>query len=57
MFLKFSVGKPIQVEKVENPTTQQVDELHQKYIDELIKLFDEHKENYGVAASEKLTVI
>jgi 1-acyl-sn-glycerol-3-phosphate acyltransferase len=49
------VGKPIRVEQVENPSNEQVDELHAKYVRDLIKLFDDHKAKYG-AAKAKLTV-
>ncbi|XP_033973155.1 2-acylglycerol O-acyltransferase 2 [Trematomus bernacchii] len=42
------VGRPIQVQRNEKPATEELDALHQLYMDELSKLFDEHKENYGV---------
>ena len=42
------VGRPLQVEKTDgDPTQAQVDELHSKYIDELRKMYDEHKVKYG----------
>ncbi len=40
------VGKPIDVVKCENPTTEQVDRLHEIYINELIALFEQHKSKY-----------
>jgi len=51
------VGKAIRVEKCENPTTEQVDQLHQQYTDALITLFDTHKMHYGVPTTEKLTIL
>ncbi|XP_023197571.1 2-acylglycerol O-acyltransferase 2 [Xiphophorus maculatus] len=42
------VGRPIKVEKKEKPTGEELDALHQLYMDELSSLFDEHKGNYGV---------
>jgi hypothetical protein len=45
------VGKPIQVEKVDKPTEEQVTKLHQQYVDNLIDLFNTTKDKYG---SEKL---
>ncbi|XP_041865272.1 2-acylglycerol O-acyltransferase 2 [Melanotaenia boesemani] len=42
------VGRPIKVEKKERPTPEELDALHQLYMDELSNLFDEHKCNYGV---------
>ncbi|CAG2110992.1 unnamed protein product, partial [Medioppia subpectinata] len=42
------VGKPISVAKVENPSSQQINELHNKYIDNLRQLFNENKDKYGL---------
>uniref|UniRef100_A0A3Q3VWT5 Acyltransferase n=1 Tax=Mola mola TaxID=94237 RepID=A0A3Q3VWT5_MOLML len=42
------VGRPIRVERNEKPTAEELDALHQVYMDELSKLFDKHKGNYGV---------
>lgn len=41
------VGAPIPVEKVENPTAEQVDALHERYCAVLTKMYDEHKHKYG----------
>ncbi|CAG2115352.1 unnamed protein product, partial [Medioppia subpectinata] len=41
------VGKPISVAKVENPSPQQINELHDKYINSLRQLFNENKDKYG----------
>ncbi|KAL3277369.1 hypothetical protein HHI36_012719 [Cryptolaemus montrouzieri] len=40
------VGDPIDVQKIENPTQEQIDELHQKFEKKLIELFDDQKKNY-----------
>ncbi|XP_023578829.1 2-acylglycerol O-acyltransferase 1 [Octodon degus] len=48
------VGRPIPVQKTPNPTQEQVEALHQTYMDELTKLFDEHKGKYGIAEHETL---
>ncbi len=50
------VGKPIDVKKVENPTKQQIEELHELYISELEKLFDEHKGKYLKNKETKLII-
>lgn len=42
------VGKPIVVEQNASPTTEEVDKLHQRYLDELNGLFEEHKAQYGI---------
>mmetsp|Transcript_56147 Transcript_56147/g.136018 ORF Transcript_56147/g.136018 Transcript_56147/m.136018 type:complete len:485 (-) Transcript_56147:3-1457(-) len=41
------VGKPIDVAKTENPTNEQVVELHTKFVTELKGLFDRHKHRMG----------
>lgn len=41
------IGKPIDVKKVENPTQEQVNGLHEIYIKSLVELFDEHKHKYS----------
>jgi 2-acylglycerol O-acyltransferase 2 len=50
------VGKPIHVEKVEKPTDEQVEVMHQKYIDALVALFEETKLEYGVPQEAKLKI-
>jgi hypothetical protein len=47
------VGKGIKVEKIKNPSKDQIDKLHELYLDELRKLFEEHKDKY----SEKSTYL
>ena len=51
------IGKPIDVEKAEHPTHEQIDELHQRYKDELKKLFDEHKLNYEREKTRELIFV
>lgn len=43
-----AVGRPIRVEKNDKPTAEELDALHQLYMEELSQLFEEHKGNYGV---------
>lgn len=44
------VGKPIRVVKCDSePTSQEVDELHRVYCEDLRTLFNEHKYKYGYA--------
>lgn len=40
------IGKPIEVKKTFAPSQEKIDELHRKYIAELVALFEEHKEKY-----------
>nr|XP_023418311.1 2-acylglycerol O-acyltransferase 1 [Cavia porcellus] len=50
------VGRPIPVQRTPHPTQQQVEELHQTYMEELRKLFEEHKGKYGIAEHESLVL-
>ncbi|EYC32121.1 hypothetical protein Y032_0003g1412 [Ancylostoma ceylanicum] len=50
------VGIPIPVEKVEKPTQEQIDELHEVYVQKLNELFEEHKQRFGVPAQTKLVI-
>ncbi|KAH9383589.1 hypothetical protein HPB48_025206 [Haemaphysalis longicornis] len=40
------VGKPIRVDKKENPTQEDVDVLHDKYVASLMQLFEDYKSKY-----------
>ena len=41
------VGQPIEVTQVKNPSQEDIDELHAKYIVALKKLYDEHNPIHG----------
>lgn len=53
----YAVGRPIKVEKKEKPTAEELDVLHQLYMDELSDLFEEHKGNYGVDKDTHLNFV
>ena len=46
------VGEPIPVEKVEMPTAELINELHQTYMDRLSRLYDDYNLTYGKAGVE-----
>ncbi|KAM4869600.1 2-acylglycerol O-acyltransferase 1 [Urocitellus parryii] len=48
------VGRPIPVQQTLHPTPEQIEELHQTYMEELRKLFEEHKGKYGIPEHETL---
>ncbi|KAK7818862.1 hypothetical protein U0070_001065 [Myodes glareolus] len=48
------VGRPIPVRRTPHPTQEQTDQLHQTYLEELKKLFDEHKGKYGIPEHKTL---
>ena len=53
----FLVGAPIDVEKVKEPTQEQLDELHDTYVSALTQLFEENKEKYGIPKEARLTFV
>ncbi|KAK1336129.1 hypothetical protein QTO34_003929 [Cnephaeus nilssonii] len=48
------VGKPIEVQQIPQPSQEEVDKLHQHYIDELCNLFEAHKLKYNVPEDQHL---
>uniref|UniRef100_A0A2K5DZS0 2-acylglycerol O-acyltransferase 1 n=1 Tax=Aotus nancymaae TaxID=37293 RepID=A0A2K5DZS0_AOTNA len=48
------IGRPIPVRQTLHPTLEQIEELHQTYMEELRKLFEEHKGKYGISEHETL---
>ena len=52
-----SVGKPIDVEKVAEPSQEDIDTLHDKYVKALVDLFEENKTKYGLDESVHLNFI
>ncbi|PIC41535.1 hypothetical protein B9Z55_008920 [Caenorhabditis nigoni] len=50
------IGAPITVEKTENPTNEQIEKLHEKYVEKLVELFEGHKQRFGVSKNVKLVL-
>nr|XP_004656320.2 2-acylglycerol O-acyltransferase 2 [Jaculus jaculus] len=48
------VGKPIEVKQTSMPTEEEVDRLHQRYINELCNLFETHKLKFNIPADQHL---
>ncbi|XP_076766033.1 2-acylglycerol O-acyltransferase 2-A [Xylocopa sonorina] len=40
------IGSPLDLPKIEEPTNEQIDEYHQKFIDSLVQLFEAEKHKY-----------
>ncbi|RMC12035.1 hypothetical protein DUI87_11168 [Hirundo rustica rustica] len=51
------VGKPIPVQKKHRPSEEEVDQVHQKYLNELSQLFEKHKAKYNVPEDSHLEFI
>ena len=45
--LRVVVGKRIKVKKVENPTEAQVEALHRKFYEEVVRCWGKHKKSMG----------
>ena len=52
-----SVGKPIEVVKSENPTQEEIDDLHEKYVKGLVEVFEDNKTKFGLDESIHLNFI
>ncbi|CAG5119165.1 unnamed protein product [Candidula unifasciata] len=50
------VGAPLDVKKVEEPTDDQVSDLHDQYCKALVELFEKHKFQYGCKESDHLNL-
>ncbi|VDO97753.1 unnamed protein product [Heligmosomoides polygyrus] len=50
------VGAPIPVEKNPNPSQEQIDKLHELYVEKLNELFETHKKQFGVPEDAKLLI-
>ncbi|KAG0011135.1 diacylglycerol O-acyltransferase 1 [Entomortierella chlamydospora] len=52
------IGKPIHVEKVEgSPTLEQLKELQNKYIDEVMDIWERYKDQYAPGRTRELQII
>ena len=51
------VGKPIRVVQDKHPNTEYMDEVHEKYIQELLRLWNEHKNTFAKQRSGELEIV
>lgn len=51
------VGEPIVVSKIENPSNEQVDQLHEIYVQRLVQLFERHKNTYYSGRNVTLNIL
>lgn len=45
-FVVFAAGNPIEVSKVDNPTKEQVNELHCEFVQKLEEVFEKNKHHF-----------
>lgn len=51
------VGRPIQVLQSKNPDAAYLDEIHGKYMDELLRLWDEWKDTFARHREHELEIM
>lgn len=51
------VGKPIAVKKIEKPTLEDLQEVQNRYIDELMAIWDTYKNLYASNRTRELTLV
>ncbi|RMX36837.1 hypothetical protein pdam_00000955 [Pocillopora damicornis] len=51
------VGSPISVSKIECPTQEDIDKLHERYIDELKGLYEKYKDKYHPSERSELLIV
>ncbi|KAJ3321770.1 2-acylglycerol O-acyltransferase 3 [Boothiomyces sp. JEL0866] len=51
------VGRPIPVKRVDHPTEEQINELHQKYVSSIQDLYDEFKDEFHTNRTQELRFV
>ncbi|PVH94961.1 DAGAT-domain-containing protein [Periconia macrospinosa] len=51
------VGRPIKVQQQKNPDKDYVEKVHKQYIDELVRLWKDHKDEFAPQWTEELEII
>lgn len=51
------VGKPIECPLIENPTKEQIDEYHTKYMDAVQELYESYKNRFALKRSQSLRFV
>jgi len=51
------VGAPIAVEKTIHPSQEDIDDLHQKYVNKLIELFYTHRDKYAGDQKQDILIV
>ena len=56
LILIILVGAPIKVDKVKNPSPEEIEKFHLHYVEALQELFEKHKKNYGISEDKHLEI-
>ena len=57
VYFIFTVGSPIPVEKVENPTQETIDKLHSRYIEDIKELYKKYVKAYHPTDKSELLIV
>jgi hypothetical protein len=55
--LNIVVGRPIGVLQEQDPSKDYVDEVHDKYVTELMRLWDDHKNTFATERTGELEIV
>ena len=53
----FTVGSPIPVDKIENPTQETIDKLHSRYIEDIKELYKKYIKAYHPTDKSELLIV
>lgn len=51
------VGKPIRIQQAKNPDPAYVDQIHQQYVDELMRIWDDWKDTFARHRQTELEIV
>jgi hypothetical protein len=51
------VGRPIRVVQDKHPDNEKINEVHEKYVNELLRLWEEHKDTFAKHRQGELEIV
>jgi hypothetical protein len=57
IFNRLLVGAPIPVEKIAQPTKEQLDDLHARYVDAVVEMFYKYREKYALDPNDVIAIV
>jgi hypothetical protein len=55
--LNIVVGRPIRVVQDKHPDNEKINEVHEKYVNELLRLWEEHKDTFAKHRQGELEIV
>ena len=53
----YTVGSPVPVTKIANPTQEEINQLHAQYLEALTDLYEKNKDKYHPTGTSELLII